>query len=105
MRDDDDDGDKRDDDGDKALRGAIPFLMRGGDSWDNLSMMILFANCHWLGLFFPLAVMMNKLDSVKKLVDSNIVGTVVMGGWKRAECVNDGGCSATIHTMDIMIVR
>lgn len=21
-----------------------------------------------------------------------------MGGWKRAECVNDGGCSATIHT-------
>lgn len=83
----------RNGDGDKTLRGGIPFLMRVGDSWDALSMMILLADCHWLGLFFPL------LDSVKKLVDSNsivIVRTVVMGGWKRAECVNDGGCSATI---------
>ncbi len=26
---------------------------------------------------------------------------VMMGGCKRAECVNDGGCSATIHTKDI----
>ena len=90
----------RDGDGDNKLRGGIPFLMRVGDSWDAVSMMILLADCHWLGLFFPLAGMVNKLDSVKKLVDSNsivIVRTVVMGGWKeRAECVNDGGCSATI---------
>jgi hypothetical protein len=27
----------------------------------------------------------------------------MMDEGKRAECVNDGGCSFTIHTMDIMM--
>jgi hypothetical protein len=39
------------------LRGRVPLLVRvGDDTWDDaLSMMNLLADCHWLGLFLPLA--------------------------------------------------
>jgi hypothetical protein len=44
-------------DGDNTLLGRVPLLVRvGDDTWDDaLSMMNLLADCHWLGLFLPLA--------------------------------------------------
>jgi anaerobic ribonucleoside-triphosphate reductase len=62
-------------------------------------MMILLAGCHWLGLSLHTPIIMDKLTLI---LEGNKVGRWMMG--KRAECVNDGGCSATIHTMDIMMI-
>jgi hypothetical protein len=44
-------------DGDNTLRGRVLLLVLvGDDTWDDaLSMMNLLADCHWLGLFLPLA--------------------------------------------------